>query len=381
MSLAPTDLRDYLQAQGWVLNAAGLADRIYVLANERFARRQLIFPMDVTAPDYEESVGRVIDKLSELTGQRPQTVIAEVQAIKDDVIRFRIASQTAPDFTLSLDFASTLVRATEQVFRAAACTVVKPRTHHPRLSLSEAAQFVEKAQFGHTEPGSFIFKVSCPVNALDVQGSLAFQDSDAPFVRKATVSLKRGLVQLVDAIEAGTLDHLVDSLKRSSAPLISSNLCEALQSMHDEHIENSIDISVQWSLMHRVTDEDNRRSIIRIQSDYFSRIEEVRRELRQVELHREDTFIGTIETLGGDMGDGGKRSGEVVLALLLPEGESIRARINLNADDYAIADQAHMSDGAYVQITGRLHPGRQPQQLTSISRFHLVQLDEARIGK
>lgn len=379
--LAPTDLRDYLLAQGWNLNQAGLADRLYVLANERCERRQLVFPMDITAPDYEESVGKVIDKLSEIQRQPPQTLIAEVQAIKDDVVRFRVASQTSPDFILSLDFASTLVRATEQVFRAAACTAVKPRTHHPRLSLSEAGQFVEKAHFGHTEPGSFIFKISCPIHALDLQENLALQHSDVPFVRKATLSLKRGLVQLVDAIEAGTLDRLVDALKRSQMPLVSSNLCEALQSMHDEQIENSIDISVQWSSLLQVADEDSHRSVIRIQSDYFSRIEEVRRELRPVESHREDTFVGTVETLGGDMGIDGQRSGEVILALLLPEGESIRARINLPAEDYAIADQAHMTDGAYVQITGHLHPGRQPQQLTSISRFHLLQLSEARIEK
>ena len=32
------------------------------------------------------------------------------------------------------------------------------------------------------------------------------------------------------------------------------------------------------------------------------------------------------------------------------------ARANLSADQYAKADKAHMTDGAYVKVAGKLHP-------------------------
>ena len=87
----------------------------------------------------------------------------------------------------------------------------------------------------------------------------------------------------------------------------------------------------------------------------------------------EDTFIGTVERLDGEMGEDGQRSGEVILSLLLPEGEQVRARTNLNAQDYTKADQAHMTEGTYVKVAGKLHPGRQPRQLTELRTFDLIQ--------
>lgn len=370
--LAPTDLRDFLTAQGWEVCPEGLPDRMYVLGNPRFARRQLAFPMDVNAPDYAESVRHAIDKLAELVGKSRDAIYTHARSIKDDVIRFRLAD-FANETALPLDFAATVIHGTEQLLKAAACTVLRPRTHHPRLSLTEATQLVEKARFGHTEPGSFIFKVACPINAMEVQGNLTLEGENTPFVRQVTIALQRGLLQLTDAIETGRLDDFVDALKRSETPLVSSNLCEAIAEMHDESIGNSLDVSINWSLLHAVSPDVQRRSVMRIQHDYFSRIEEVRRELKSVETHRDDTFVGTVERLDGDMGEDGRRSGEVILALLLPDGESIRVRTTLDAVNYERADQAHMTNGAYIQVSGRLHPGRQPRQFTNVSRFELLQ--------
>ena len=102
----------------------------------------------------------------------------------------------------------------------------------------------------------------------------------------------------------------------------------------------------------------------------FSRIEEVRRELRSTEKDQQDTFIGTVERLDGEMTGSGRRSGEVILALLV-DGESVRTRTSLDPEEHEKADKAHMTDGSYVQITGRLRSGRQPRLLTNVSSFEL----------
>jgi hypothetical protein len=142
--------------------------------------------------------------------------------------------------------------------------------------------------------------------------------------------------------------------------------------MHDAFIDNSLDIGFDWSALHAVPAHISQRSI-RIQRDYFSRIEAVSRELRTVDLHEEDSFIGTVERLDGVMDASGCRSGDVILALLIPEeGETVKAKIQLSADAYKKADHAHMTSGGYVRVTGRLHPGRQPRQLTHVSRFELI---------
>lgn len=370
--IPPLDLRDFLQAHGWVLRPEGLADRRYVLQNPGFPRRQLVFPMDTTVPDYAEAVDRVIEKLSEMTNERAQTLRNRIQTVRDDTLRFRVDAPQNGDGSLPLGFAAVLVTGAQQLLKAAACTVLRPRLHHPRLALTEALLLIEKTRFGQTEPGSFILKVSCPVHALDAQGTLPFAEGSLPFVRQVTLALKRGLTQLIDAIETGALGRLIEALKQDPAPLISTNLCEAVVQLHDEGLNNSLDLWMDWSALAPIAEPDRRGQPLRLQRDYFGRIEEVRRALRPSGGHAQDTFIGTVEHLAGEMGDDGRRAGEVVLALLLPEGESVSARIRLSAEQYQQADQAHMTEGAYVQVTGKLQPGRQPRAMTELSQFALI---------
>lgn len=367
----PIDLRDFLKSQGWLVFEQALDDRLFVFSSPAFPRRQLVFPMDLTAPDYVETVNLVIDKMCELTGASRNSLVAKLLSIRDDVLRLRVFNG-ANDYDVPLSFASSLITNAEKLLKAAACTVLRPRAHHPRLSLSEANQLIEKSRFGQTERGSYVVKVSCPLNALEVQGSLELSDSDAPFVRQVTLSLNQALQQLTSAIEADSIDSLVSRIRTSSSPLVSSNLCEALSGMHDDQMDNSLDLSFDWSLLRHLPPQ-TRSQPIRIQRDYFARVEEIRRELRSVEREQQDTFIGTVERLDGEMGDDGRRSGAVVLAVLLAEeGESVRARTVLTPEQYSIADQAHMTNGAYVRVTGRLRPGRQPRQLTDITDFGIV---------
>ena len=79
-----------------------------------------------------------------------------------------------------------------------------------------------------------------------------------------------------------------------------------------------------------------------------------------------------MERLEGDMGPDGRRSGDVILSLLLPKGLQVRARTRLNADDYAKADLAHMHEVTYIKVARLFHPGRQPRQLDRLKFFELI---------
>jgi len=371
--IAPTDLRDYAKAQGWVLLKEAAKDRLYVMTNPRFERRQLVFPMHTTAPDYAEAVAIVVDKLALMEARTPQAVLKSLLEVGDDSISFRVTSPRPDENSLPLSFAGSMIAGAQQLLLASACTVLRPQVHHPRLSRTETQQFLETTRFRHTQPGSFVLNVSCPVQAMDVQAPLLLNEMVAPFVRRATITLRRSLGELVTAIETDSLDEFVEATKKSATPQISSNFCEALTRFEDETLKNSVDVEVTWAASIPRPANEPTVSIVQVQHDYFSRIEEVRRELRSVEKHTDDTFIGTVERLDGDVGMDGQRSGEVILSLLLPEGEQVRARTNLKAEHYEKADQAHMTEGTYVKVAGRLHPGRQPRQLDDLRSFELIQ--------
>ena len=370
--IPPTDLRDYAKDQGWILLKEAARDRLYVMTNPRFERRQLVFPMDTTAPDYAEAVGLVVEKLAALEGREPQAVFKSVLEVGDDALAFRVMTPRLDERSLPLSFAAAMVAGAQQLLLAAACTVLRPQAHHPRLSRTEAQQFLETARFRHTQPGSFVLNVSCPVQALDVQAPLQPDEEDAPFVRRATLTLCRGLRDLVTAIETDSLGALVEGARKGEGSVVSSNLCEALTRFEEESLRNSVEIGITWAASIPRPARESRVSVVRVQHDYFSRIEEVRRELRSKEQHTEDVFPGTVERLDGEMGSDGRRAGEVILSLLSSDGEQMRARANLNAKDYEQADKAHMTDGAYVKVTGKLHPGRQPRQLSDIKSFELM---------
>lgn len=371
--VAPADIRDYAKSLGWSLLPEAVKDRLFVLTHREFRPRQIVIPMDPSAPDYVEAVQIAIQKLAELHRLSVSHVLIGVQTAREDTQRYRITSTSWSMDSLPLSFAASLVQAAQEILMASACTVLKPQTHYPRLYRSEAQQLVDSARFNQTERGSFVFSVSCPIHALNVQAPLPLHDEAQPFVRMTTWTIHRALQALVDAVETDTMDKLIEETKRSERPLLSSNLCEAVSRLHDENIRNDVEVSFAWAASAPLPQGATVRQTIRIQRDYFARIEDVQRELRATEPHQENTFVGTVERLDGEMGPDGRRSGDVIVALLLREGESVRAKLTLGPADYETAATAHLTHDAYVRVTGRLHPGRQPRLLSDIQHFGLIE--------
>lgn len=357
---APTNVRDYIRSRGWTLSQDAISERLFVFSNPQYAPKQLVFPMDSNAADYKESVYSVAEKLAYIESVSVAKIMSRFLEVRDDTLRLRITTPHGID-ALPLSFAADAVVATQRMVLAGATSALRPQIHHPRLGrLAEAVQLLNVAKLQHTEHSSFVLKVSCPYDGLDIPPI-----HDVPFVRQSMITIIQGVRALVTAIEADVLDNFVEDTIQQVHPLVSSNLCEAVTELHDEYLRNALDISVDWSVVRPLPEL---ATPVRIQRDYFPRIEEVSRALRDTSVSLEDTFMGTVEQLNGDMGIDGRRSGQVILNLLL-EDEVVRAQVNLTSEQYQIADRIHMTEGAYVIVSGRLRPGRQPRRLDDISGF------------
>ena len=255
--------------------------------------------------------------------------------------------------------------------------MLSPQFYHPRLSRREAVDFVDSATFGFGAPRSFVFNVSCPVNAVSSQHQWAPEIGVGPFARVVTLATRLALEQLVNVIEADDLELLKSGEAAKRGPLVSSNFCAALAVFQDQSLKNALDVEFSWSPEVPVALQFQTQPTVRVQKDYFGRIEEVGRELRARERARKDVFVGRVDRLNGDVGADGRRFGEVVLNLLLTDDERpVKARVLLSADAYAKADQAHMRAGSFVIIGGVLGEGRQPRLLEVQSEadieFHIT---------
>ena len=365
----PIDIRYVATDLGWhVSNEPG--EPIFIFSNPNFPRRQIIIPKRDNAPDYIDASLIALEKLSELHNLSFSQIAYRVKSTRDDTMRYRITTPRVSDDSIPLDFAAELIKGAELVLLSSACTVLKPQTHHLRLSVKEAQELVSKSRLGQTEEGSYIIKVSCPVNAMDIQATLNL-DTETTYVRSTMLAVKNGIKSLINAIEDDELNFFVDDLKASPTPEVSSNLCEALTRLYDPEIDNNVDLSFQWSPVISIAAANLPHETLRIRSEYFGLIEQVRRELRSVERAREDTFVGTVEQLNGDMGDEGRRSGEVIFGLLI-DGTIVRAKTILDATDYEKAAVSHLKEQLLVRFEGTLLPGRQPRLLTSVKNFGFI---------
>ncbi|MBM3460125.1 MAG: hypothetical protein FJX77_16520 [Armatimonadetes bacterium] len=87
---------------------------------------------------------------------------------------------------------------------------------------------------------------------------------------------------------------------------------------------------------------------------------------------RPEKLFGTVESLDGTVGPDGRRAGDVLLCLFLEEGETTTARASLTADQYGIADRAHMAGRGFVWIRGVLRRGARIGRIERVEEFHLA---------
>lgn len=367
-NIGSVDLRDFAKTMGWTVMPEAIQDRLFVLNNPNFPKRQLIFPVDKT-DDYEDIIIDIFNKIAYLTNRSVDTLYSNFLDYKDDSLRFRIVNSKNDDSFIPLTYALSALDGAQKMLLSAAHTVLDPKLHHPKLKKSEARQFLEKCNFKHTEPGSFILKVSCPVNAIEGSTNLFSDSTEDTFVRKTTLVTYKALNSIVNSIVADDLQNFVDGIKSGINSEISSNFCEAIVNFQEE-TRYDLNIEFNWSSL--ITPPSNTNNIIKIQKDYFSRIKDIGIELKSQETPREDTYIGTVETLNGEMNTSGKRAGEVIFNLLIDD-EAVRAKATLDETQYAEADRAHMTEGAYIKIKATLNQGRQPRTLNGISEFELIE--------
>jgi hypothetical protein len=369
-SIAPTDLRDFLKSRGWFLVDEAIKDGLYVLNNSHYNRRQLGFPIDDSSADYIDCVETVIKKLADIESISLQNIVTELSEMKDDTIGFRIVDSRDEASFISLNYALNAIKGAKDMLSAAACSAVKPQISHPRMNRQEAQQIVESSRFRHTEKGSFVIKVSTPVKALEEIHSDIF-GNEIPFVRQTTLLINKSVYQLVNAIQTDRLEALVDNLKNEPKPILSTNICKALLNFQEENNKADLYLNFHWAGI--IAKPNDAANFIKIQKDYYSRIDDIRKELSSQESDREDIFVGRVEQLLGILDKNEQRAGDVLLDIYQQDGESIRVRVNLKAEWHKMAIKAYENASYYIQVKGRILAGNsKSKMMTEVSDFKII---------
>jgi hypothetical protein len=376
INVSPIEIRDYAISQNWTIVQAALNDGLYVLNSPYNDYMQLIFPKDELDSYFQEMAWNVLGKLSKINNFTLTKMIEEIREVNDDVICLRYYSENKNVNSISFEGAFDAIDATRKMLLSAASSVVSPALFYPVLNRTEAQEFIKKARFRHTEEGSFILKISHPCEIIS-NYDLFGEHYEKPFSRSAFEIINISAIKISNAIEADAISKLFDEERCSSAPIISYNFCENLSKLFDDEREIPFQLIFNWSKS-SLQKISLPASLNRISFPYSvkSKIEEVKSHFEppKRDFLQKETFFGTVDTLDGDVGLDGKRSGSVTITILY-NNDTFKSRINLTPDKYQIAVNAHQKGNVLVKIVGDLQRERSKriQSIENVQSFNLVE--------
>jgi len=374
IDVSAIDIRDYAISQKWTLVKEALNDGLFVLNSPHDDYMQLIFPKDEFAASFQEMAWISMNKLAKLYNFSFQKIIEEIREVNDDVICLRYFSENKIVNFISFDEAFEAISATRQMLQSAASSVVAPALFHPKLNRKEAQELIKKTRFRHTEEGSFILKISHPCEIVSTN-DLFGEQYKKPLSRNAFEIMNSSAVKISNAIEADTIPNLFNEEKNSKEPVISFNFCDSLSKLFDEEREIPFQFIFNWSKssLQKIPRPNIPNRVVFPYSNKM-KIEEIKAyfEPPKRDFIQNETFIGTIDTLDGDVGEDERRKGYVTLTTFY-DNETFKSKINLSPEEYQIAIDAHRKGNAFVKIVGDLQRGKNSQSIVNVQSFNLVE--------
>lgn len=380
IDVSPLEIKDFAISHGWILVKEALNDGLYVLNSPGDDGTQIVVPKNDNDSKFDELASNSIRWLSQFLSRPRNRVIEEIREVNDDVISLRYYSDNKKVNSISFEEALDAIESTRQLILAAASTVVSPKLYHPKMIRTEPLELIKKTRFRHTEEGSFILKVSCPVELESNPNVSLFEDMPnyvSPLSRKSFEIINNSAIRIINSIEGDSLTQLYEEESQSQSPQISYNLCDAIANIFDEERELPFEFIFDWSranLKKIPTPQTPNR--VQFPFEYKQRIDYLKNFFKPQPKELTDVFLGTVEELQGDEGEGNKRSGYVILSLLI-ETELVKARANLNQEQYDLSIKAHKEVGTYVMIEGKLKPGKRLRNFENVKSFKIVEKPNA----
>lgn len=358
-------LRNYARSLGWQA-VEGINGSIAVYQRPDSPAHQVIVPLDEQFDDYAEMVFQAVERLAEYEKRSAREVLEHLLLPPSDLLQFHDSGAHAAVGTIPLDEAVDLLAGARKALLAQAHSVLQPRPFHPRLSRTEAEDFVNACRFGQTRHGSFTVVLACPLDAVPTEASLF--DREPRFTRRVTTGLMRALDQLANAADQDRADEL---LQPGKAPLLSANLCEALLQMQPAGDRPVLTISAAWSRA-VPPPEGAVPNSVRLAQEVFAVAQYISPRLRSAPQPVPDVFVGWVDVLKGQPGEDGRPSGPVQVTIF-HEDELLRASLDLSTSDHATAIRAYETN-APVSFRGVLYRAPRLSRITQISNFQLLEI-------
>lgn len=353
------DVRDYLRSRGWV---SGPSKRDYaaIYRSPEGQNIEVVVPLDRDLGDYGIAMARVAERVAQYEQRDSEAVLRDLTQPRVDTLRFALEGNKTSTGSVSLTDGEAMIRGARKALLASACSVERPRKHHPRMSLMDADKFLDGCSLGQTEHGSFVLTVGAPLE-------IGHEPTKTPFGRQTTEYLLRAVDLLAGAIRRGELEPVFNP--RADQPIVSSNLCDALVDMLPSNETADLRLRSSWSPL---LPTPHVRPEVLVDRTMFEPLVKIRGQLRPQASSKTAAFLGYVVELAGEESAAGQMEGDVTLSLHTPDDpEAVKARVILGPDEYRTAWDAHYNRRA-IHVRGILRRGGRVNQLDEPSEFKTV---------
>lgn len=377
IALPPVNVRQYLRASGWsrLTNLPEHVRSEIAIFRREYGEelQEIVFPLQREDDEYFfRRMAEAISDLADYEARSVEDILADLSTGDADVVQFHVDDPSVADGTILIEDGLNLFGGARRALLSSACSVVEPLPYYPRLRRSAASEFIKACRMSSAS-GSFIARVICPLNAVgsieeNLQLSLDEQNesvSPPPFTRQVTQTLMQALQTLVRATDLDDTERLFED---PTSNHINANLCDALLEMQPSGRNSTLTIRTFWasSARPRNTFSDS----IALRAEHFTIVERLANSLRPIREQQDSSFVGTVDELAGSPGADGRPEGRVTLRL--QEGDDLlTAHVELKADEYARAANAHLSN-QHIEIWGTLRRRARIHRITGYNRFEIL---------
>lgn len=351
--ISPVALASYLRARGWHRGpemTGGLAQTWAWRVSDDGAADEIvevIVPDDREMRDFRRRVRETLETLGEIERRSQLDILADIQCISSDVIRWRWIQASSEDGTIPLEQGHQFFALVRNQLLAAACSAVEPLQFFASRKPAPAVEFLRQARLGQSERGSYVVTVHSPVPpAMPVSG---LEDEPEPFERRVTVTLSKALHCLRRvATETVSGGQPFESTELSREG-VSANLCESVAAMLAAGGVRR-DIEVRFSFSGSRPATGNPAVVTRFSSDLSPIIGEIGKVLRETATRDDFELSGFVTDLSRGPTD---QNGIAGVQGLVDEAYR-RVEIEVGAADYdSILTPAHR-DRQMIHCEGEL---------------------------
>ncbi len=344
--LRPLEVASYLRASGWTRVETHSGSHAVWTWNDQF---EALLPLNDSVRDFAHRMGDIVAVLSRAEERSQLAVLSDLLLTSADVLRVRLIDSETADGSMPIEDYTRAAQKIRDMMMAAACSVIERRPVWHKRKPDKALDYLRNVRIGQTERGSYVLTVISRVPPLlrwgieDLPG-----DNDEPYQRQVTANLAVALSAIEAATETAASTGSFDSFERAVRDGVSANLCEAVAGLSmDDDASRAVDFSFSWSRARPA--RENQVSRIIVAHDRIPFVQEAARLLRSREPIDGFDLEGPVVKL--ERPENAPTGFVTIYALV--EDSLRRVRVELNADDYNQAIQAHRDELA-VRCSGRL---------------------------